>query len=68
MDRPGPGRLADAASVVAVAALGSVLLDRAGVPSAALFGGLLAVQVLRLFVMLLSAPPPVARRLGRREG
>ena len=42
MDRPGPGRLADAVSVVAVAALGSVLLGRADVPSAALFGGLLA--------------------------
>ncbi|MBM7807132.1 membrane AbrB-like protein [Geodermatophilus bullaregiensis] len=35
-------RLADAALVVAGAALASWLLDRAGVPSAALFGGLLA--------------------------
>ncbi len=42
MVRPGPRRIADAALVVAGAALAGVLLDRAGVPSAALFGGLLA--------------------------
>ncbi|SDC42360.1 hypothetical protein SAMN05660690_1378 [Geodermatophilus telluris] len=42
MARVPPRRLADAAGVVAGAALASVLLDVAGLPSAPLFGGLLA--------------------------
>ena len=42
MTRPGPRRLADAALVLGAAAGAAVLLDRAGVPSPALFGGLLA--------------------------
>ncbi|MGX5657525.1 AbrB family transcriptional regulator [Geodermatophilus nigrescens] len=40
--RPDPRRLADGALVVAGAAGAAVLLDLAGVPSPALFGGLLA--------------------------
>ena len=40
--RPGPRRLADGALVLAGAVGTTLLLDLAGVPSAALFGGLLA--------------------------
>ncbi|HYO37636.1 MAG TPA: AbrB family transcriptional regulator [Geodermatophilus sp.] len=42
MPRPDPRRTADGALVLGVAAGAAVLLDRAGVPSPALFGGLLA--------------------------
>ncbi|MGY1698536.1 AbrB family transcriptional regulator [Geodermatophilus sp. SYSU D00766] len=40
--RPDPRLLADGALVVAGGAVAAVVLDRAGVPSSALFGGLLA--------------------------